>query len=201
MKLVKLASLALIPGIILVSQRAATLADPPHVPQANAAIKKVRVVFSGGHETEARDRGRPVVLIAAALHVPPAVFREAFSHVHPAPPGEQPHQEDVRRNKGALLEALAPYGVTNERLDEVSNYYRYRRDQGELWPTQEATALAIFKNGKLVGFEITGGGSGYSSAPGIAVPGLKQNALHARLSFNQDFDSNGAVASIAFATP
>src|SRR6476620_10797851 len=99
-----------------------------------APTTRVPIVFSGGHETDPRDRGRPVILIASALGVPPEVFREAFSHVHPAPPGRGPTPEEARRNKDALLGALSKYGVTNERLDEVSNYYRYRRDHGELWP-------------------------------------------------------------------
>ena len=46
--------------------------------------KHVAVVFSGGHETDGRDGGRPVILIAAALKVKPEVFRAAFSGVHPA---------------------------------------------------------------------------------------------------------------------
>jgi hypothetical protein len=49
-----------------------------------AGVTKVPVVFSGGHDTVVVDRGRPVVLIAAALGVPDEVFREAFSHVRPA---------------------------------------------------------------------------------------------------------------------
>src|SRR5581483_6178092 len=39
------------------------------------------VVFSAGHETDPRDGGRPVALIAAALGVKPEVFRAAFRGV------------------------------------------------------------------------------------------------------------------------
>ncbi|RYG57492.1 hypothetical protein EON80_28195, partial [bacterium] len=131
---------------------------------------KVQVVFSGGHETEGRDRGRPVVLIAGALGVPAEVFREAFSGVRPAH-GRGPTEEEARANKDALLRVLGPYGITNERLDEVSNYYRYRREAGEMWPTEDAVAYAILKHGKITGFEVTSGGSGYSSTPRIELPG------------------------------
>ena len=39
------------------------------------------VVIQGGYETDSRDNGRPVRLIAAALEVPDEVFREAFAGV------------------------------------------------------------------------------------------------------------------------
>src|SRR3954468_3700422 len=100
-----------------------------------AAETKVPVTFSGGHETDPRDHGRPVVLIAAALKVRPEVFRQAFSGVTPAR-GRRPTGDEQRRNKDALLKVLAPYHVSNERLDEVSDYYRYRPEKGELWPTK-----------------------------------------------------------------
>ena len=111
---------------------------------------RVPVVFSGGHETDPRDRGRPVVLIAAALGVPADVFREAFSHVRPAPAGTAPDPRQVRDNKAALLDALGPYGITNERLDTVSDYYRYVRRRGKLWPTKPASAYALVRDGKIV---------------------------------------------------
>jgi hypothetical protein len=104
-------------------------------------MTRVPVVFSGGYETVPRDRGRPVVLIAAALGVPSDVFRKAFSRVRPAPAGTRPDPQQVRKNKEVLLKALGPYGVTNDRLDEVSNYYRYVRSRGELWPTKPATGF------------------------------------------------------------
>jgi hypothetical protein len=60
---------------------------------------RVDVTFSGGHNTVGEDRGRPVVLIAAALNVPDQVFREAFKKVKPAPAGEQPQEAQVWLNK------------------------------------------------------------------------------------------------------
>ncbi|HEY5310888.1 MAG TPA: hypothetical protein VIK18_00165, partial [Pirellulales bacterium] len=128
--------------------------------RSGSAVTQVPLVFSEGHETDPRDHGRPVVLIAGALGVPPEVFREAFSHVRPAKPGTQPDPQQVRKNKSALMQALGPRGVSNERLDEVSNYYRYARSRGEMWPTQPATGFARVKNGKVVGFVISNGGSG-----------------------------------------
>src|SRR5262245_37904643 len=86
----------------------------------SAAESRLPVTFSGGHETDSRDHGRPVVLVAGALGVKPEVFREAFSGVRPAKNGK-PSGEEARRNKDALMKVLQPHGVTNDRLDEVSN--------------------------------------------------------------------------------
>ncbi|SFI18173.1 hypothetical protein [Planctomicrobium piriforme] len=167
---------------------------------ADEQTRRVAVEFSGGHETDPVDRGRPVNLVAGALGVAPEVFREAFSHVRPAPGGREPEPAQVRQNKQALMKALAPYGVTNDRLDTVSNYYRYRPQNGELWPVQPAAAVAIVENGKLVRFEVTSGGSGYSSPPRISVPGFPAATAEAKLSFDKDFQKNGAVSSIQLKT-
>ena len=86
--------------------------------------KRVAIKFSGGHETDPRDGGRPVVLVAAGLGVPEEIFRETFTHVTPASNGREPEPEQVRKNKQALLRGLSSYGVTNDRLDTVSNFYR-----------------------------------------------------------------------------
>src|SRR5947207_14334859 len=97
---------------------------------AQAVETKIPVTFFGGHETDPQDHGRPVVLVAAALNVRPKVFRKAFSGVTPAR-GRGPTGEEARRNKEALMAVLGPYTVTNERLDEVSTYSRYRTAKGE----------------------------------------------------------------------
>ena len=159
-------------------------------------VTRVPVVFSGGHETEGVDRGRPVVLIAAALGVAPEVFREAFSHVHPAGPDRGPTDEEARKNKAALMNALGKYGITNERLDEVSNYYRYNRSRGEMWTNKPATANALIKDNAIVGYEITSGGAGYSSAPTVSVPGFKGGTPKVEISFGTDLGTNGAVSAI-----
>src|SRR5438045_1713230 len=70
-----------------------------------AAEKTVPVTFSGGHETDPKDGGRPVVLVAAGLGVKPEVFREAFRGVTPARDG-RPTPEQARKNKEALLKVL-----------------------------------------------------------------------------------------------
>ncbi|HZZ30107.1 MAG TPA: hypothetical protein VFE46_19070 [Pirellulales bacterium] len=159
-------------------------------------VTRVKVEFSGGHDTEGVDKGRPVVLIANALGVKPEVFREAFSHVHPAPAGTQPDPEQVRQNKAALMDALGKYGITNDQLDKISNFYRYQRSKGEMWPTKPAVAYALVKDGKVIGYEVESGGAGYSSAPTVGLPNFKDAKAKAELSFGKDLDHNGAVSSI-----
>src|SRR5689334_18899152 len=72
---------------------------------SRAAETQVPVNFSGGHDTDARDHGRPVALVAGALGVKPEVFREAFSGVRPAKNGK-PSGEEARKNKEALMKVL-----------------------------------------------------------------------------------------------
>jgi hypothetical protein len=164
--------------------------------QNRSDITRVPVVFSGGHETDPRDHGRPVVLIAGALGVPPEVFRDAFSQVHPANPEKGPVPAEAQANKAALLAKLGKYGVTNERLDQVSDYYRYVASRNELWPTQPAVAYATVQGGKIVGYKIVSGGSGYSSTPVVSVAGFSNNA-QAELTYGKSLEKNGSVRSIS----
>ena len=161
-----------------------------------AGVKRVPVVFSGGHDTVGEDKGRPVILIAGALGVKPEVFREAFSHVHPAGPGRGPTDTEARANKAALMNALGKYGITNDRLDEVSNYYRYMRSNGEMWKHRDAVANALVKDGVVTGYEIVDGGAGYSSTPAVSVAGVKDAPAKVELSFVKDLAKNGAISSI-----
>jgi hypothetical protein len=161
---------------------------------------RVAVTFSGGHDTLDIDRGRPVRLIAAALGVPDEVFREAFSRVRPAPGGREPEPGRVRENKAVLLKALGPYGITNERLDDVSDYYRYRPGKGNLWRHADASAVAIIKNGKVVSVEVTHSGAGYSTPPKATIPGFPQVRLDVQLGFDQDLSRNGRITSIMLGT-
>ena len=117
-------------------------------------VTRVAVTFLAGYDTNPVDRGRPVILVASALGVPEETFREAFKGVHPAGPGSGgPTGDEARANKAALMKVLEPLGVTNDRLDEVSNYYRYRRESGELWTiTLPAEGYARIKDGKIIGF-------------------------------------------------
>ncbi|MDB6108459.1 MAG: hypothetical protein JWR69_209 [Pedosphaera sp.] len=164
-------------------------------------VTRVPVVFSGGHETDPRDGGRPVVLIAAALGVAPEVFREAFSHVHPANPNVGPTNAEAHKNKAALLQALGKYGITNERLDTVSDYYRYVPSRNELWRTKPAVANALVKDGSVIGYELVSGGSGYSSPPKVSVPNIKGATAKVTLAFGKAFESNGAVSAITVSQP
>ncbi|NCY22574.1 hypothetical protein EBX31_11555 [bacterium] len=163
--------------------------------QNRSDLTRVPIVFSGGYETDPRDHGRPVVLIAGALGVSPEVFRDAFRRVHPANPEKGPVPAEAQANKTALLTTLGKYGVTNERLDQVSDYYRYVASRHELWPTQPAAAYALVQNEKIVGYEIVSGGSGYSSSPAVTVPGFPGHPI-AELLYEKSFEKNGSIRSI-----
>lgn len=156
---------------------------------------KVAVTFSDGHETDRRDGGRPVVLIAAALGVKTEVFREAFSGVTPARNG-RPTGEQARANKQALMKVLKPHGITNDRLDEVSDYYRYRPQNGELWKHTSAKAHAIVENGQVKKIVVTEPGSGYSSEPHVVIDGMTELKLKASIKFDTDLKKNGSIRSI-----
>lgn len=160
-----------------------------------AAEETLPLTFTGGHETDPRDHGRPVVLIAAALDVKPEVFREAFSGVTPARNG-RPSGEEARRNKEALMKVLRPHGITNERLDEVSNYYRYRPQNGELWTTSNPKAHAVMESGKIKKIVVTEGGSGFSSAPTATIQGLKDVSLKVTVQYGTELKKNGAISAI-----
>jgi hypothetical protein len=166
-------------------------------PQAGAAAEeKVQLVTTGGHGTDARDRGRPVALVAGALGVSPDVFRSAFSRVKPAAAGTEPEPAQVQRNKAVLLGALAPYGVTNDELDRVSNAYRYPPGRGKLWPVEAAAGYAMIKEGTVASVVITHPGSGYNSPPTISLPGHPELAFEANLVFDRDVKKNGSISSI-----
>lgn len=153
------------------------------------------VVFRGGYETNPVDRGRPVALIAAALGVETEVFRQAFSGVTPAH-GRGPSEAEAQANKKVLLDALGKYGITNDRLDEVSNYYRYQPQSGELWQHTPATATATVSDGRVVSVKITNPGAGYMTPPTVVVSGHPDVKLEASIEFTQDFKTNGRLASL-----
>lgn len=162
---------------------------------ARSAETEVPVTFSGGHGTDPQDGGRPVVLVAAALGVKPEVFREAFSGVTPAR-GGKPSPEEARRNKAALMKVLSPHGVTNDRLDEVSDYYRYRPQRGELWKSTPAKAHAVLEDGKVKRVVVTDPGSGYSTPPQATVQGMDKVGLKVTIQFSKDLKKNGAISSV-----
>jgi hypothetical protein len=156
------------------------------------------VTISGGFDTDPVDHGRPVVLIAAALGVPTEVFREAFSGVTPAGLDRAPTAEEAQRNKAALLNVLAPYGITNDRLDEVSDYYRYNGKGGGIWKTTPATVTPVITDGKVTGVTITNPGAGYSSAPTVTITGPDGTVTaKATIAYTKDFGTNGSLSSIS----
>lgn len=165
-----------------------------------AAETRIPVTFTGGYETDPRDGGRPVSLVAGALKVEPEVFREAFRGVTPSRNGP-PSGEQARRNKEALMRVLAPHGVTNDRLDQASNYYRYQPQRGERWPTTPAKAYAIVEDGKIRQIVVTEPGSGYSAPPRATIPGHDGVVLKTTLQFGADFKANGAIKTIEIVEP
>jgi hypothetical protein len=158
--------------------------------------EKVPLVIRGGHDTDPRDRGRPVALVAGGLGVSPEVFREAFSRVRPAPAGTAPGSERVHQNKEVLLGALAPYGVTNDQLDRVSDFYRYPPGRGKLWKVRAAAGHAVLKDGVVASVVITDPGSGYNSTPTVSVAGHPEIILQAKIAFGRDLGKNGSISSV-----
>src|SRR4051794_13694585 len=151
----------------------------------NNGASKFPLTFTGGHDLGRNDYGRPCALIAAGLGGETDVFREAFSGGTPAH-GRGPTREEARRNKDAMMKVLAPHGVTNERLDEVANYYRFRPQAGELWPTKEAKGYAIVESGKIIRVVVTEPGSGYNTPPAVTIDGTKGVKLKAALALGKD---------------
>ncbi|HEY2574125.1 MAG TPA: hypothetical protein VGH65_08650 [Verrucomicrobiaceae bacterium] len=169
-------------------------------PAISDGLTKVPVTFSGGHDTDRRDHGRPVILVGSALGVTSEVFRDAFSRVHPAGPGSGgPTREEAQANKKVLMDALGKYGITNDRLDEVSNFYRYPPGSKNLWKHTPAVANALVKDGVVTGYEIVDGGAGYTNPPTLEVPGVKGATAKVELAFGKDFKTNGSVSKITAA--
>lgn len=167
-------------------------------PDDGAAVEDAEegtVLFRGGYDTKRVDRGRPVKLIAAALGVEEEVFREAFSGVRPSQDGP-PSEGEARRNKDVLMEALAKHGVTNDRLDEVSNFYRYRPGRDQLWKHEAAAAELVLQDGKPVEIKVTRPGFGYMTPPEIVVAGYPDLKVEAELEFSEDLQQNGSIKTL-----
>ncbi|HEX4412657.1 MAG TPA: hypothetical protein VH107_03445 [Lacipirellulaceae bacterium] len=165
---------------------------------AHADETKVPVTFSGGHELAKNDYGRPINLMAAGLDVKPDEFRKAFSGVTPAR-GRGPTGAEQRRNKDALMKVLAPLGVTNDRMDEVANYYRFRPQNGELWPTKNAEAYALIEAGKIKKIVVTEPGSGYNTPPNATVEGFKNVRFETKVKYDIDLKKNGGIEAVEIA--
>jgi len=167
--------------------------------QTRADETKIPVTFSGGHDLGKNDYGRPINLMAAGLGVKPDEFRQAFSGVRPAH-GRGPTSEEARRNKEALMKVLGPLKVTNERMDEVANYYRFRPQNGELWPTKDAEAYAIVVDGVVKKIVVTNPGSGYNTPPKAVVKGYEKIHFAAKVKYDKDLKKNGGVEAVEIST-
>ena len=99
------------------------------------------------------------------------------------------------------MAGLRPYGVTDDRLNEVSNYYRYRRDSGQLWTHTDAKAYATMRNGEVVSVTVTDPGSGYSSPPRVSVAGMELVKFKVVLSYGTDLATNGSIKEIRIKQP
>ncbi|MFT5849452.1 MAG: hypothetical protein ACI9H6_000260, partial [Patiriisocius sp.] len=156
---------------------------------------KQSVTLTGGYETNPVDNGRPAVLIAAGLGVTEEVFRDAFSNVTPAQ-GGHPSEEATAANKKILMDTLGPYGITNDELDTVSNYYRYSPESEEVWQIEKAELTATVVNGTVTDVQIVNGGSGYLSEPTISIEGIGELSADVTLHFSEDLTVNGSIESI-----
>lgn len=166
-------------------------------PPATPGLTRVPVTFTGGYDTDPRDRGRPVILVASALGVTADIFRDAFSGVRPAGPGSGgPTGEEARANKQVLMSALGRHGITNDQLDEVSNFYRYPPGGRDLWKHKPAAANALVKNGAVTGYEIVDPGYGYTSPPTVSVPGVQDVSAEVELVFGKRLETNGSISAI-----
>ena len=98
------------------------------------------------------------------------------------------------------MKVLGPLGVTNDRLDEVSNYYRYQPQKGELWKTTPAKGYAVVDDGKIKRLVVTDAGSGYSSPPDVTVKGMESVPLVVTLHVDKDLKKNGSVEAVELAS-
>jgi hypothetical protein len=58
------------------------------------------------------------------------------------------------------MKVLGPIGVTDERLDEVSDCRRFQPQNDELWKTTPASGYAVVGDGKVKSVDITEAGPG-----------------------------------------
>lgn len=155
------------------------------------------IIFAGGFATDPEDEGRPVALIAAALDIEPQVFRAAFKNVVPAKDGE-PSEAEKKANKKALLDALREHGVTNEQLDKVSDFYRYRPQAGEIWEHRMPKAKATVRNKQVQKIVVSDAGFGLNSIPTATIHGYEKIPLKVELKQSTDLDKNGSVKVIRY---
>lgn len=168
-------------------------AKPSATATATPSTDATTVTLTGGFVTKSTDYGRPVALIAAALGVTEDAFRTAFSGVTPSTSGA-PDAALAQQNKAALLAVLEPLGITNDQLDTVSNYYRFKGTSGKIWTHTRATAVAVLTDGVITSITVTNAGSGYNSAPTITLSDGR--TATATLSYGTTLATNGSITAI-----
>ena len=99
------------------------------------------------------------------------------------------------------MKALKPHRVTIERLDEVSDYYRYKPQTGKLWKATPAEAYAIVEGGVIKKVVLTAAGSGYNSTPVATVEGVAKTELEVTLKFGKELETNGSIGSVEVIAP
>jgi hypothetical protein len=153
----------------------------------------ITMTITDGHDTDESDGGRPTILIAAALEVTQEQFQYAFSFVTPE---DQGHLDDetAEANKAELLSRLEEYGVTNDRLDEVTDYYRYAPED-PLWDVIPAEIEVTIIDDEVVEIEIIEAGAGYSSEPTLSVPGY-DFTFTVEIEYGTDLRTNGNISSV-----
>ncbi len=83
------------------------------------------------------------------------------------------------------MKVLSPKGVTNDRLDDVSDYYRFQPQSGKIWTHKPAEAQAVIVDGKIERIVITQPGHGYCSTPKVTVPGFEKEQFEVVLNYYQ----------------
>ena len=86
--------------------------------------------------------------------------------------------------------------MTNDRLDAVSNYYRYAGSRGETWKHRDAAGYAVVRGGAVVSVTVTDAGAGYTTPPTVTLPGLPAATLTPTLAFGTDLATNGSVKAV-----
>ncbi|NQZ84340.1 MAG: hypothetical protein HRU03_01360 [Nanoarchaeales archaeon] len=156
----------------------------------------ILIDINGGYELDLEDKGRPTKLISEGLGISQEQFQYAFSFVTPAGAGRSPTKEEEEKNKIALMNVLEPLGISNDKLDEVSNYYRYRTEVNKKWRHVEAELYAVIIDGVVVSVEITNKGAGYTSKPSLSIEGFEDVELVPVISFSTHLESNGELSEV-----
>lgn len=94
------------------------------------------------------------------------------------------------------MKVLETLGVTNQRLDEVSNYYRYQPQRGQLWNTTPAKVHAVVEAGKVKRIVVTDPGSGFSSPPKATITGMEQVGLKVTIQFSKELKANESISAV-----